>query len=60
MRKVIKGVELHGRKGGDGHGYAHILENIVPGLKQAGLSDDQLNMIFARNPKRFLSWQQIK
>lgn len=39
-----------------GHGYAHILENIVPGMKQEGISDDQLNMILARNPKRFLSW----
>ncbi len=29
MRKVIKWVELHGRKGGGGHGYARILENIV-------------------------------
>ncbi len=39
-----------------GHGYAHILENIVPRLLQAGLSREQVDTILIENPKRFLAW----
>jgi phosphotriesterase-related protein len=40
-----------------GHGYAHILENIVPRLRrEAGLSEEQIHTILVENPKRFLSW----
>jgi phosphotriesterase-related protein len=39
-----------------GHGYAHILENIVPQLLRAGLSQEQLDVILIENPKRFLGW----
>jgi phosphotriesterase-related protein len=40
-----------------GHGYAHILENIVPRLRQeAALSEQQIHTILVENPKRFLSW----
>jgi len=39
-----------------GHGYAHILENIVPRLLQEGITEEQINTIMVENPKRFLSW----
>jgi phosphotriesterase-related protein len=39
-----------------GHGYAHILENIVPRLLQKGLSREQIDMLLIENPKRFLAW----
>jgi phosphotriesterase-related protein len=39
-----------------GHGYAHILENIVPRLRYEGLSEEQIKTILVENPKRFLSW----
>ena len=39
-----------------GQGYAHILENIVPRLLQAGLTEEQIRTILVDNPRRFLSW----
>ena len=39
-----------------GHGYGHILENIVPRFLQAGLSREQIDTILIENPKRFLGW----
>jgi phosphotriesterase-related protein len=39
-----------------GHGYAHILENIVPRLRREGISDEQITTILVENPRRFLSW----
>jgi phosphotriesterase-related protein len=39
-----------------GHGYGHILENIVPRLRREGITDEQIQTILVENPKRFLSW----
>jgi phosphotriesterase-related protein len=39
-----------------GHGYAHILENIVPRLRREGITDEQIQTILVENPRRFLSW----
>jgi len=39
-----------------GHGYAHILENIVPRLIQEGLTEEQISAILVENPKRLFSW----
>ena len=39
-----------------GHGYAHILENIVPRLEREGITAEQIHTILVENPKRFLSW----
>jgi phosphotriesterase-related protein len=39
-----------------GHGYAHILENIVPRLRREGITDEQITTILVENPGRFLSW----
>jgi phosphotriesterase-related protein len=37
-----------------GHGYDHILKTIVPKLKRAGLSIEQIDTILVQNPKRLL------
>jgi phosphotriesterase-related protein len=39
-----------------GHGYAHILENIVPRFLREGLGEAQVDAMLRENPKRFLSW----
>ncbi len=39
-----------------GHGYAHILQNIVPRLRQEGLTEEQIHTILVENPRRVLSW----
>ncbi len=32
--------------------YAHIFKNIIPQLKEAGITDDQINTMLVENPKR--------
>jgi phosphotriesterase-related protein len=40
-----------------GHGYAHILENIIPiMMNNYNMSVEEINTILLENPKRFLSW----
>ena len=39
-----------------GFGYSHILENIVPRFKQAGIKDEQINIMINENPKELLSF----
>ena len=39
-----------------GHGFAHILENIVPRLGERGLSDEEVNAILVGNPARILTF----
>ena len=39
-----------------GHGFAHILENIVPRMRQKGLSDDDVDAILVRNPARIVTF----
>lgn len=39
-----------------GFGYTHIIENIVPRLDQAGITDEQINKIIIENPKQLLSF----
>ena len=38
-----------------GWGYDHILTNIVPMMRETGLTDEQLDMILVKNPKKLLS-----
>jgi phosphotriesterase-related protein len=35
-----------------GHGYAYILNNIVPQIKAKGITDEQIHTIMVENPKR--------
>ena len=37
-----------------GHGYAHILENIVPRLRKKGFTSAELDDILIHNPARVL------
>jgi predicted metal-dependent phosphotriesterase family hydrolase len=41
---------------GGGPGYPHILWRIVPWLRRAGLTQDQIDTILVANPARFLTW----
>ena len=41
------------RYGGDG--YSHVLENIVPQLKDQGVTDSQIHNMLVENPKRMLA-----
>ena len=38
-----------------GHGWAHILEHIAPGLVKKGLSEEQVDAILVGNPARILT-----
>ncbi|XP_041039045.1 phosphotriesterase-related protein [Carcharodon carcharias] len=40
-----------------GHGYSHILTNIVPQMKQRGLSQSAIDKMLVENPKRWLTFK---
>ncbi|XP_038653954.1 phosphotriesterase-related protein isoform X2 [Scyliorhinus canicula] len=40
-----------------GHGYSHILTNIVPEMKKRGLSQPAIDKILVDNPKRWLTFK---
>ena len=39
-----------------GYGYGHILEHIIPQLRQRGVSKKQIENILINNPKRLFSF----
>ncbi len=39
-----------------GHGYAHILENVIPWMRAKGISEKFIQTITVDNPKRFLTF----
>ena len=39
-----------------GHGYGHILENVVPKMLDRGISEDAVKKILVENPKRWLAY----
>lgn len=39
-----------------GHGYTHILENIVPKMKQRGISEEEIKQILIDNPAAWLTF----
>lgn len=39
-----------------GPGYAHILENVVPLMREKGMSEEQINALLIENPKRLLQF----
>ncbi|MFC1984512.1 phosphotriesterase [Chloroflexota bacterium] len=43
-----------------GCGYAHILRNVVPWMRQMGISDEQIHTLMVENPKRILSFAPVK
>jgi branched-chain amino acid transport system ATP-binding protein len=43
-----------------GYGYAHILEHIVPWMKQRDIREEQLHTIVVENPKRILTLNEPK
>ncbi|XP_028328889.1 phosphotriesterase-related protein-like isoform X1 [Gouania willdenowi] len=40
-----------------GHGYSHILNNIVPKMLQRGFTQEQVHQILVDNPKRWLTFK---
>lgn len=40
-----------------GHGYSHILNNIVPKMLARGISQHQVDKILIDNPKRWLTFK---
>ncbi|GAG38773.1 unnamed protein product, partial [marine sediment metagenome] len=43
-----------------GYGYAHILRNVVPWMRRAGISDEQIHTMMVENPKRVLPFTPVK
>ncbi|CAH1774301.1 unnamed protein product, partial [Owenia fusiformis] len=41
-----------------GHGYSHILYNVVPMMKHAGVTQEQLDQILIHNPKTWLAFKK--
>ncbi|XP_066923436.1 phosphotriesterase-related protein-like [Clytia hemisphaerica] len=39
-----------------GHGYGHILENVVPKMLARGIAQDAIDKMLIENPKRWLTW----
>jgi len=39
-----------------GHGYDHILQNVVPMMRDKGMSEKQINTVLVENPKRILQF----
>lgn len=39
-----------------GHGYTHILENVVPKMRQRGFNNDTINKILCDNPRTWLTF----
>ena len=39
-----------------GHGYGHILENIVPRMRRKGFSDEEIDAVIVGNPARILAF----
>jgi phosphotriesterase-related protein len=39
-----------------GHGYGHIFRNVVPMMEKRGYSEDEIDAILVRNPKRLLTF----
>jgi phosphotriesterase-related protein len=39
-----------------GHGYAHILRNIVPQMLVRGITREQIHTMLVENPKRILQF----
>lgn len=58
--QVVIGHDVHTRhrlmKYG-GHGYCHILKNVVPKMRAKGMSEEVINKILVENPKRWLTFK---
>jgi phosphotriesterase-related protein len=39
-----------------GHGYGHIFTNVTPMMRRRGFSEDDIDAILVRNPRRLLTF----
>lgn len=51
-------IQIHLRKYG-GKGYDHLLTNIGPRMQQRGFSQDDIDLIFVKNPARALTFKHV-
>jgi len=40
-----------------GHGYSHILHNVIPAMLRRGMTDEQIDNLIIQNPKNFLAFR---
>ncbi|XP_025109102.1 phosphotriesterase-related protein-like isoform X3 [Pomacea canaliculata] len=60
--RVVVAHDLHTKhrlKKYGGHGYTHILENVVPKMRQRGFNNDTINKILCDNPRTWLTFHCI-
>ena len=46
----------HRLRGRGGHGYAHLIENVVPMMRRKGMALEQVETVFIANPARVLAF----
>lgn len=56
MNKRYKNIRFHSKVGFGGHGYAHILNNVLPRFITYGLTEEQVDQITITNPADWLSF----
>lgn len=57
--KIVVSHDIHSKhrlKHYGGHGYAHIMHNIIPKMKKRGFEDKTIDKILTENPKTWLSY----
>ncbi|XP_076441313.1 N-acetyltaurine hydrolase-like [Babylonia areolata] len=58
-RRVLVAHDIHTKhrlKKYGGHGYTHILENVVPKMKQRGFTEEEVKVILTHNPAEWLTF----
>jgi phosphotriesterase-related protein len=43
-----------------GYGYAHLLENAVPLMKEMGIAEEHVRTMLVDNPRRFLAFRELR
>jgi len=57
LRQIMMSHDIHTKHrlaNFGGHGFGHILQNVVPRMKTRGFSEEDLNTILIKNPRRWL------
>lgn len=58
--KIVIAHDIHTKhrlKKYGGHGYSHILENIVPKMLTRGISQNKIDKLLLENPKQWLTFK---
>ncbi|PRD29663.1 UNVERIFIED_CONTAM: pter [Trichonephila clavipes] len=61
--KIVIGHDIHTKhrlmKYG-GHGFSHIIANVVPNMKRRGFSEDDIRKILIDNPRKWLTFENFR